>query len=119
MLASRLRHRVAIQQVAHAQDAETGEMVPTWSTLVLDSNTEMDSVPAEIFLGPGRESGAASAAQASVDARITLRWFPGLTQHMRILWDGRIFNIESLETDLTGREEWRIKCSAGVNEGDD
>lgn len=118
MLAYRLRHRVAIQEVYYAQDPETGEMEPTWSTVMLDSNTELDSVPAEVFLGPGREFEAAATTQAGIDARITLRWFPGLTQQMRILWDGRVFNIESMETDLTGREEWRLKCSSGVNEGD-
>lgn len=118
MLAYRLRHRVTIQQADYVQDPETGAMEPEWSTMMLDSNTELDSVPAEVLLGPGREFEAAGTTQAAIDARINLRWFPGLTQQMRILWDGRIFNIQSLETDLTGRQEWRLKCSTGVNQGD-
>lgn len=117
MLSYRLRHRVEIQEKFNARDLETGELVATWSTVFLDSSTELDSVPAEVLLGPGRETVAAGAPQAAIDARINLRWFEGLTQQMRILWDGRVFNIHSMETDLTGRQEWRLKCTSGVNDG--
>lgn len=118
MLAYRLRHRVAIQEKANSRNLETGAVGPTWSNVFLDSNTELDQVPAEVLLGPGRESVASAADQAAIDARINLRWFEGLTQHMRILWDGRVFNIHSMEADRTGRQEWRLRCTSGVNEGD-
>jgi hypothetical protein len=36
---------------------------------------------------------------------------------MRILWDGNIYNIKSIETDLSGRQEYRLRCSAGNNDG--
>lgn len=118
MLSYRLRHRVAIQEKTNARDTESGELEPTWSNVFLDSDTELDEVPAEVLLGPGREARAAGTDQASIDARINLRWFEGLHQHMRILWDGRIFNIHSMETDLTGRQEWRLRCTSGLNQGD-
>ena len=117
MLSYRLRHRVAVQENIPTQDPASGEMLPSWGNVVIDSSTELDAVPAEVLLGPGKEFAGEGATQAQIDARINLRWFAGLTQAMRILWDGRIFNIESIETDLTGREEWRLKCSAGVSEG--
>lgn len=117
MQSYRLRHRVAIQEPVRVQDANTGEVTDTWVTFALDSNTILDSVPAEVLTGPGKERFLAGADYASTDARINIRWFPGLNQAMRILWDGRIYNINSLETDITGRQEWRIRATEGLNDG--
>ena len=113
----RLRMRVAIQERIETQDAVTGEMLATWQNVWLDSDTELDSVPAEVLTGPGRELVAANAMQAETSARINMRWFPGLTQAMRILWDGKVYNIRSIETDRTGRMEYRTTCTDGVNAG--
>ena len=112
MLSYRLRHRVQIQSVTRTQDAVTGEMATAWADLTICGS---DGVPAEVLLGPGKEFPGSGTTQAQIDARINMRWFPELTQEMRIVWDGRTFNIESMETDLTGRQEWRLKCSSGVN----
>lgn len=117
MLANRLRHRVEIQEQTETQNSTTGVITKAWSTVYLDSNTPLDSVPAEVLTGAGREFNASGQIQAEVAARINLRWFPGLTQSMRILWDGRVFNIGSIETDVTARREYRLKCTAGVNDG--
>jgi len=117
MLAHRLRHRVAIQEKTNVQDPKSGDMVPTWSNVVLDSGKELNAVPAEVLLGPGRDVDASAAGQAAIDARINMRWIEGLSQHMRILWDGRVFDIHSMEADVTGRREWRLRCTAGLNSG--
>lgn len=117
MLSYRLRHRVEIQQLVETgRDPGTGGVINEWQTLVVGTTT-MNSVPAEVLTGPGRESRAAGAVQAETDARINLRWFPGLTQKMRILWDGRVYNIDGMATDRTGRQEWRLTCKEGVNDG--
>ena len=117
MLSYRLRHRIEIQEkVESGRNPETGGQLFSWQTLVV-SGTAMISVPAEVLTGPGRESRAAGAVQAETDARINLRWFPGLNQAMRILWDGRIYNIDGMATDRTGRQEWRLTCKEGVNDG--
>tara|TARA_R110000868_G_scaffold31576_4_gene115609 strand:- start:1228 stop:1584 length:357 start_codon:yes stop_codon:yes gene_type:complete len=117
MLTYRLRHRVAIQEQVETQDANTGAMSITWDNVVIDSITVLDAVPAEVLTGAGREFNQAGATQGEIAARINLRWFPDLTQAMRIVWDGKVFNIHSIETDLTGRQEYRLKCTAGVNDG--
>lgn len=117
MLANRLRHRVAIQERVNVQNSSTGAVTVSWDNVWLDSTTELDSVPAEVLTGPGREFNQSGSEQAEISARINLRWFPGLTQKMRIVWDGNIFNIHSIETDLTARREYRLKCTAGVNDG--
>lgn len=117
MLANRLRHRVHIQEQVETQNSNTGAITKAWQTVYLDSDTPLDSVPAEVLTGPGREFNASGAIQAEVAARINLRWFPGLAQSMRILWDGRIYNIGSIETDRTARREYRLKVTGGVNAG--
>jgi head-tail adaptor len=112
VLTGRLRHRVTIQQPIQTQNPVTGEILNSWSTVA-----GMASVPAEVLTGPGREFRQSAATQAETSARINLRWFPGLLPTWRILWDGRTYNIHSIETDVTGRREWRLRCTDGVNDG--
>jgi SPP1 family predicted phage head-tail adaptor len=107
----RYRHRVTIQQQIEIRDGEDGGVNVAWVAFVV-------GVPAEVLTGPGREPVAANAEQAEITARINLRWFPGLTAKMRILWDDHVFNISQPPTaDSTGRREWRCVCSDGLNDG--
>jgi SPP1 family predicted phage head-tail adaptor len=117
MLSYRLRHRVAIQEQVETQNSNTGAMTITWENVMLNSDVVLSTVPAEVLTGAGREMVQGGAVQGEVTARINMRWFPGLTQAMRVLWDGNVFNIKSIETDLTGRQEYRLKCVAGLNDG--
>ena len=117
MLANRLRHRVAVQELVETQNSTTGAVTRAWENVLLDSSTELDAVPAEVLTGPGREFMQSGSTQNEIAARINLRWFPGLTQKMRIVWDGNVYNIQSIETDVTARREYRLKCIAGVSDG--
>lgn len=117
MRAGRLRHRVAIQSPTETQDATTGEAVITWENVWLDSSTELSAVPAEVLTGPGKEFYQSGAEQAETTARITIRWFGGMDPGWRIIWDGKTYNIFSIETDATARFEYRLRCYEGVNEG--
>lgn len=111
------RHRVGIQEPVDAQDATTGVITRTWATVSLDSDTPLDSVPASVMTGPGRELHAAGTKLAETSARISLRWFAGLTEAMRIVWDGRVFDILSIETDETARREYRLRVKDGLTDG--
>lgn len=104
------RHRVTIERQVEGQDPSDGSPTVEWALV-------QAGVPAEVLTGPGRETIAANAQQAETTARINLRWFPGLDQSDRILWDSKVYNIKSLETDSTGRREWRATCSDGLNDG--
>jgi len=117
MLSHRLRHRIEFQALTEDQNSETGETVLTWVAASLDSDTLLDSVPAEVLTGPGREFRESGTTQAETTARINLRWFPGLLATWRVLWDGRVYNITSIETDATGRREWRLRCVDGISDG--
>ena len=110
MLAYRLRHRVIVQELVEVQNTTTGAITYEWENFISD-------VPAEILTGPGREFVQSGATQGQIAARINLRWFPGLTQKHRIVWDTNTYNIQSIETDITGRQEYRLKCVAGVSDG--
>lgn len=119
MLAHRLRHRVHIQQPIKTQDPQSGGDLIEWQTLML-SVKPLNKLAAEVLTGAGRELFAADAKQAETSARINFRWFPidlSLLYQCRILWDGRTYDIQSVETDITGRQEWRLRCKDGVNQG--
>lgn len=115
-LAPRLRHRVTFQQQVTERDSE-GVETTNWQAVWLDSDTELTNVPAEVLTGPGREAVVAGQVNAETAARITVRWFPGLSQSWRILWEGLVYNILTFDTDVTARREWRIRCTEGMNDG--
>lgn len=116
MLAYRLRHRITFQRPVNVRDPDTGLDATDWVTAEANGVPLVD-VPAEVLTGPGREQVAAGSNQASTAARINLRWFPGLVQGWRILSDGRVFDIQGIETDITGRREWRLQCVDGLSDG--
>jgi head-tail adaptor len=115
-LSPRLRHRITFQEQVETRDSE-GAVSIDWENVWLDSATELADVPAEVLTGPGREFNASGAVQSEVAARITCRWFPGLQQSWRIVWDGDQFGIGSVEVDATARREYRLKCTAGPSAG--
>lgn len=117
MSSGKYRHRVHIQHKDVDQDPTTGAETYTWETVYLDSDTPLDSVPAEVLTGPGKELRAEGTKYAETSARINIRWFEGLQPDMRILWDGKVFDIISIETDVTARREYRLICKDGVNDG--
>lgn len=117
MQTQRYRHRIAIQEKVETQDSDSLEVTHSWENVFLDSDTELDSVAAEVLLGPGREFDRADAKQAETSARINFRWFPGLLPTMRIVWEGRTFDILSIETDATGRREYRVRAKDGTTDG--
>jgi head-tail adaptor len=117
MLSQRLRHRIHIQEPVDTQDPVTGDVTRTWATFALDSDTPLDSVPAEVLTGPGREIHAAGTKLAETTARINMRWFPGLREDMRILWLDSVYDIVSIEMDATARREYRIRVRDGASDG--
>jgi head-tail adaptor len=112
------RHRIHIQKQKEpvTQDQNTGAITVSWETLVVNGKS-LSAYPAEVLTGAGREVHAAGTKLADLDARINCRWFPGLTESMRILWEGKVFDILGIETDATARREYRIKAKHGLTDG--
>jgi len=110
-------HRITFQELTVTVDSD-GYPTEGWQNVWLDSDTELEDVPAEVLTGPGREFVQSGQIQADVVARIRCPWFPGILPSWRILWDGFVFNIGGIpDMDASGRREYRIKCTAGVNDG--
>lgn len=116
MESQRYRHRIAFQEPIYTQDALTGAAVLTWGD-ASTSDITLTSVPCEVLEGPGREALTGGSKYAEATARINLRWFSGLDPSWRILWQGRALNIVSIETDATGRREYRLRVQEGLTDG--
>ena len=117
MEAQRYRHRVEFQEKVEDLDSE-GRYSHFWATAELGTSAKLlDKVPAEVLTGPGREFNAADAKQAETSARINCRWFPNLDPTWRIVWQGNYYDILSIETDATGRREYRLRVRQGVTDG--
>jgi len=112
MLSNRLRHRISIQEVSESQNSENGAVSEVWINKTLSDGTVLNSVPAEVLTGAGKEFVQSGALQGEFNARINLRWFPELTLKMRVIWENTVYQITSIETDITARREYRLKVMA-------
>ena len=119
MLSYKLRHRVSVQELSEVQNTTTGAVTYSWSNAVLSDGTVLSCVPAEVKASnrPGREYVSSGSTQGENPILINMRWFPGLDLKMRIVWDGDVYNIVSIDTDITNRQEYRLKCITGVSDG--
>ena len=104
MQAGRLRHRVTLQRKQQTQNPQTGALLTTWVTEA--------TVPAAVEPLSAREFIAAQAVQSNVSVRITMRYRPGITSAMRLLHDGKVYNITGVLADKdSGREYLTLPCA--------
>ena len=102
--AGNLRHRIALQRKQQTQNPQTGAMVTTWVTEA--------TVWAAVEPLSAREFIAAQAVQSDVSVRIRVRYRPGITSAMRLLHDGKVYNITGVLADKdSGREYLTLPCS--------
>lgn len=104
------RHRVTIQSRQNVRNPQTGSYSVQWADL-------FSNVPAEVLTGVGAEPIAADAKQSKDTARINMRWLPGIDSAMRVVFDGKLYDITSLEGDSTLRREIRMRVEAGLTDG--
>jgi len=103
--AGRLRHRVEIQNYEMTQN-DWGEVIYTWSPWA--------TVWASIEPLQGREFFAAQALQSQTTVRIRMRYRPGVTSVMRVLWGGQIYDIESVIEPQSRRQELQLMCKTSL-----
>lgn len=118
--AGKLRHVVDIEARVDSQDEEEGGVTTTWKPVFTDVRAAIEPLSA-------REAIAAAKEQASVVARITIRYRPGLDPAQRIVHGKKccayyvgqeIYNPAGfLRDNDTGLEYVTIPCSMGANEG--
>lgn len=105
MRAGTLRHRVTVEHRAEARDSYGG-VTAAWSVFA-------SSVPAAILPISGREFFAAEANQAEVTAKIVMRDLAGLLPSMRIIHDGKQYNIRAILPDATLARHVVCMCERG------
>lgn len=109
--AGRLRHRIDIQRPRNSRDEESGAANVAW----LDKYT---SVPCEFTYLSARELIAAQTTKSKVTARVLIRFRADVDPSMRILFRGKVYNIEGVLPDAdSGREYLTLPVSEGTNDG--
>ena len=96
MIIGTLRHRITIEQYSATRDPVSGAEIESWSTYLAD-------VPASVVSVSGKEYLSASAEQAGIQARVTVRYDSGITAKMRIVWDGKTYQIKDIFPDPSAR----------------
>lgn len=99
--AGRLRHRVAIQRATRTRDS-FGEAIRTWSTLA--------TVWASVEPLRGREFFDAEMVQAEVSHRVIMRAYPGLQATDRLLYEGRVLEIQAVIDVRERGREYQVMC---------
>ncbi len=102
--AQELNRKITIQQVTITQDPQTGEMIESWGDFV--------SVFAKIEPLVGREYLAAAAIQAEDTTKFTMRYRGDIDAAMRIAFDGKLFNITSIQNIRSANRETLIYARA-------
>lgn len=82
-----LRHRVALQKKEITED-ELKQQSETW--------TDIATVWAAVEPLSGREYFAAEQVNTENSVKITIRYKKGITTDMRIVYDGKIFEVISI-----------------------
>ena len=102
-----MRQRISIQDKTTGRDSFGGEVV-TWS--------ETAAVWATAEPLRGQEYLEARRLQSDLDIRFRIRYLAGLKPTMRVVYDGRIFNIQSVIHVKEARREIQLMCKEQVQE---
>jgi SPP1 family predicted phage head-tail adaptor len=106
--AGALNRRIIIQQQSQARDP-FGQPMTYWTDVVQTWAAISAPTSREIYgLGPG--------FTAQVTHKVTIRWRPGIKSAMRIVYGGRIFQIQTLSDPDEGRDQIDLMCLE-INEG--
>lgn len=109
MKAGSLRHRITIQSRTLTQGVN-GEPVETWGTYLADH-------PAQVTPLSGKEFIAAGAQRGQVSARVTVRYDSGITELMRLTFEGVTYSIHAVLPDPTFRRHMNLMVAEGVSDG--
>ena len=105
---SALNRRITIQSRASTIDSY-GQQITTWTDLV--------SCWASIEPLSGREIIAAQAVSSELSHTVTIRYRSAVTAAMRVLYQSRVFNIQSATDPDTAHIALQLLCSEGLTQG--
>lgn len=111
LAAGKLRHQVQIQQPVTVIDSN-GERTETWEHVAY--------VWAAVEPLSAKEFMTAQQIQSKVSTRITIRYRDSIDATMRIVFRGKLFNIEGVLSDpVSGLEYLTLPCSQGLVSDDE
>lgn len=108
MKIGKLRHRVAIQAYTALRDSFGAEQ-PEWA--------DVATVWASVAPISGKEYFASAQTNAELTTKITMRYLGGITPNMRVVFDGRIFEIVSVLNYEERNVEQSLLCKEIVFDG--
>lgn len=85
----KMDRRIRIEALTKGQGSRYGEPTESW--------VEFATVWANVYSGGGREFQAAQHITAEIDTQFQIRYIAGLTPTMRLLFDGRYYDIFRLQ----------------------
>lgn len=103
--ASRLRHRLTLQEPVHTPDSGGG-YISSWSDIA--------QLWAEILPVSGRERLFTGKVQAEATHRILIRYRSDVSTSHRLVFESRIFNIRSIMNAHERNEMLELLAEEGV-----
>ncbi|MCW8960200.1 MAG: phage head closure protein [Ignavibacteriaceae bacterium] len=103
-----MRHRVDIQEFTRVQDSN-GISTDTWANVAT-------SVPAQVYPLSGNELIASEQTIAQSNVRIVM-YKRTINEAMRIVFDGRNYDIKSIIPDPTNNVYITLMCKTGYTNG--
>ena len=103
MDSGKLRHKVEVQLSLDMRDEFGAISAQTWETFCY--------MWASIEPLAGREYFAAAQIQSEISHKITMRYKSGIKPHYRILWNSRVFDIQSIINIREENRELILYCS--------
>lgn len=106
---SHLRFRVTLQEKQRVQDS-SGMLTDTWVNVATD-------IPAGVHALSGGELIASAQNVAQYNARITMYKRNDIDESMRIVFDGRNYDIKDIIPDPTNEVYIQLMCKTGYVNG--
>lgn len=100
MRAGKLDRRISLQRKTAVPDPDTNENIETWTSY-------LTGVPASVEYDRGTEQSQGAILSAINYVYFTIRYRPGIKEEDRILFEGRIYDIQFI-AEPRRRQEIRI-----------
>lgn len=109
-LASRLKHKVTIQEPNTVDNGKGGRKTPDGEAPWRDVAA---NVPAEVYAMRGGEALSLGVQRATQIYRVTIRKRQGLTPKHRLLWQGMVLDIKTAPPCTDGQSNV-MTCESGA-----
>lgn len=102
----RLIHTIALEQRPGTTDSY-GEQTLSWSAF-------MSGIPAKVSPLSGREVLASGAIASEITHRVVMRYVAGVTDEMRVNFNGRYFAIKAILDEEERNQKLTLMCAEGL-----